>query len=103
MKFQSTINLLVSHYEPAITEVETPRYSSIVLNYEIQIGRQSPNGHFINLQYDGKYKGVLGLSDRSIIDISEFTIEGLENTGKLQEGEFIEWAIDVRNKKIILL
>lgn len=103
MRFQSTINLLVSHYEPAITDdVETPRYCSVVLKYDIYIGRKSPNGHFINLEYNGKYKGTLELSDRTLVDLDGFTVEGLRNIERLDEDEFMEWAIDIRNKKIIL-
>lgn len=103
MKFQSIIHLLVSHYEPAITEIETPRYSSVVLNYEIHVGRKSSNGHFVDLSYDGKYKGTLELSDRTILNLDQFTIEGLENVQNLQNDEFMTWALDVTNKKIILL
>lgn len=102
MRFQSTINLLVSHYEPAITEIETPRHSSVVLNYEIHIGRGNPNGHFVELNYNGKYKGQLELADGTLVDLTDFTIEGLENVQRLDEGEYMEWALDFKNKKIIL-
>lgn len=102
MRFQSNIHLLVSHYEPAITEVETPRYSSVILNYEIHVGRKSPNGHFVDVSYNGKYKGVLELADRTFVELEGFTVDGLKNVERLDEDEFMEWSIDIKNKKIIL-
>lgn len=103
MKFQSTINLLVSHYDPAITDVETPNHSSAILNYEIEIGRQSPNGHYVKISYDGKFKGLIELSNGVNVDLNGYTIENLESIGEIQEGEYPEWALDITNKKIVLL
>lgn len=101
MRLNGTIQLLRSQYNPAIGD-PTPKYTSVILKYVIRITKGHPNGHHIDLIYEGEYKGTLEDHDGNAIDLNGFTLDGIEETQNIKNGDFPCWSIDVKNKKIVL-